>query len=109
MIHFVYTLLIMRAQGVRLIAIEGIRNSKKIYASKTFLKMAGGRMHVPYPTPLDSPLAISYRNHRKNLTYFSHLAPLILFFLLKGRVKRGGGHGTMTPPLNTLLWTGFEQ
>ena len=59
---------------------------EKLYASKTFLKMAGGRMH----TPLDSPLTISYRNHQKNLAYFSHLAPLVLFFLLKGRIKRGG-------------------
>ena len=23
----------------------------KLYASKTFLKMAGGRMHTPHPTP----------------------------------------------------------
>ena len=64
---------------------------EKLHASKTFLKMAGGRMHIPHPTPLDSPLTISYRNHQKNLAYFSHLAPLLLFFLLKGRVKRGGG------------------
>ena len=48
--------------------------------------MAGGKMHIPYPTPLDSPLVISYRNHQKNLAYFSHLAPLVLFFLRKGRV-----------------------
>ena len=59
---------------------------EKLYASKTFLKMAGGRMH----TPQDPPLAISYRNHQKSLAYFSYLAPLVLFFLLKGRVKRGG-------------------
>ena len=30
-------------------------------------------MHTPHPTPLDSLLAISYRNHQKNLAYFSHL------------------------------------
>ena len=52
--------------------------------------MAGGRMHISHPTPLDSPLTISYGNHQKNLAYFSHLAPLVLLFLLKGRVKRGG-------------------
>ena len=46
---------------------------EKFYTSKTFLKMADGRMHIPHPTPLDSPLAISYRNHQKNLAYFSHL------------------------------------
>ena len=31
--------------------------------------------------PLDRPLAISYKNHYKNLAYFSHLAPFILFFI----------------------------
>ena len=61
---------------------------EKLYASKKFLKMAGGKMLIPHPTPLDSPLTISYRNHQKNPAYFSHLAPLVLFFLQKGRVKR---------------------
>ena len=66
--------------------------------------MAGGRMHIPHPTPLYPPLAISYRNYQKSLAYFSHLAPLILILLLKGRVKRPkGGHGSMQPlPINTV-------
>ena len=62
---------------------------EKLYASKSFLKMAGERMHAPHPTLLYLPLAISYRKHQKSLAYFSHWAPLILFFLLNGRVKRG--------------------
>ena len=46
--HFVRTFLIMRAYGVRLIAIEEAQNYEKIvYTSKTFLKMAGGRRHTP--------------------------------------------------------------
>ena len=45
---------------------------EKLYASKIFLKMAGRRMHIPQATPLDSLLAISNRNHQKNLEYFSH-------------------------------------
>ena len=49
---------------------------EKLYISKTFSKMAGGRMHTPHPTPLNPPLAISYKNHQKTLAYFSHLAPL---------------------------------
>ena len=65
--------------------------------------MAGGRMHTPHPTPLYPPLAISYRNHQKGMAYFSHLAPLILFFLLKGRVKGGMAQ---CPPVNTLLQEG---
>ena len=63
---------------------------EKVYASKTFLKMAGGRMHIPHLTPLDSPLTISYRNHQKNLAYFSHLAPLVLFYFTKRRSQKGG-------------------
>ena len=71
-------------------------------------------MHIPHPTPLDSPLAISYRNHQKNLAYFSHWAPLVLFLFTKRQSQRGGGgggggHGTMASPLNTLLSTGFRQ
>ena len=76
---------------------------EKLYASKTFLKMAGGSMHTPHPTPLYPPLAISYRNHQKNLEYFSHLAPLVYCFpLLKGRVKRvGAGHNGPAPKYAT--------
>ena len=68
---------------------------KKLYrpTSKTFLKIAGGRMHTPYPTALDPPLAISYRNHQKSLRYFSPLAPLILFFFLKSQSQKGGEGG----------------
>ena len=69
---------------------------EKLYTPKALLKMAGGRMHTPHPTPLYPPLAVSCRNHQKSLAYFSHLAPLILFFLLKGRIKKGG-HGPTVP------------
>ena len=62
---------------------------EKLYASKTFLKMAGGKMHTSHPTPLDPPLALSYRNHQKSLAYFSHLTPLVLFLFTKSRVKSG--------------------
>ena len=75
--------------------------TEKLYAfteklQKTFLKMAGGRLHTSHTssTPLDAPLAISYRNHQKNLAYFSHLAPLALFFF----VKRQNKNETMPPP-----------
>ena len=71
---------------------------KKLYTSKTCLKMAGGRMHTPHPTPLNPPLAMSYRNHQKSLAYFSYLAPLTLFFLLKERIKRGWGMAQCSPP-----------
>ena len=80
---------------------------EKLYTSYTFLKMAGGKMHTPYPISLYPPPAICYRNHQKSLAYFSHLAPLILCFLLKGRVRRGGEGALLNAPsppyLNTLL------
>ena len=59
---------------------------EKLCASKTFLKITGGGMHTSHPTPL----VISYRNHQKSLTYFSHLAPLILFFFIKRQNQKGG-------------------
>ena len=70
---------------------------EKLYASKSFLKMAGGRMHTSHPTSLDPPLAISCRNHQKSLVYFSHLASLILFFFTKKQSQKEE-HGTMLPP-----------
>ena len=79
MMHLVCTFPIMRNDLMRLIAVEKVQNYEKIvsYKSKTFLKMADGKMHIPHPTPLDPPLAISYRNHQKIQAYFSHLAPLV--------------------------------
>ena len=64
---------------------------EKLYASKTFSKMAGGRMRIPHPTPLYSPLVISYRNYKKNLTYLSHLAPFVLFLFTKRQIQKRGG------------------
>ena len=98
MIHFVRTFSIMRASGVRLIAIKKAQIMEKLYTSKTFSKMAGGRMHTPHPTPLDLPQAISYENHQKSLAYFGHLAPLILFLFTKRQSQKEWGegeHGTM--------------
>ena len=71
---------------------------EKVYTSKTFLKMALGKMHTPHPIPLDPSLAISYRNHQESLTYFSHLAPLLLFFFTKKHSQKGGGRGTTLLP-----------
>ena len=46
-------------------------------------------MHTHHPSPLDPPLAISYRNHQKSLAYFSYLAPSILFFFIKRQSQKG--------------------
>ena len=45
--------------------------------------MAGWRMHTSHPTLLDPSLAINYRIHQKSRAYFTHLAPLMLFFFTK--------------------------
>ena len=76
---------------------------EKLYTSKTFPKMAGGRRHTPHPSPLDLPLAISYKNHQISLAHFSHLK--FCYLLLKDRDKRGGPRGGVGPmlPVNTRL------
>ena len=76
---------------------------EKLYTSKTVLKMAGGKMYTPHPTPLDPPLAISYTNHQKSLAYFSHLASLILFFFTKKQSQKGETWPNAPHLLNTLL------
>ena len=52
--------------------------------------MPGGSMHILHPTPLDPPLAISYKNYQKNLAYFNYLAPLVLLFFSKRHFQKGG-------------------
>ena len=53
MMHFVCTFLIVRAQGIRLIAMEEVQSYGKILhiSYKTLLKMAGWRMYTPSPHP----------------------------------------------------------
>ena len=55
---------------------------ENLYLSKTYLKKAGEVNTLSHPifTPLDLPLAISYKSHQKSLAYFSHLAPFVLFY-----------------------------
>ena len=45
---------------------------EKLNKSKTFLKIAGGRMHTPHPTPIDPPVAIGNKNHHKSQIYFNN-------------------------------------
>ena len=80
---------------------------EKLYTPKTFSKMAGGRMHTPHPFPLNPPLVISYKNHRKSQAYFSHYAPLYLFFFTERQSqKEGAWHNASL--LNTLLMTALH-
>ena len=50
MMHFVCTFSIMRAQGVRFIPIEEVRNYGKIVYIKNFFENGWWRMHTPHPT-----------------------------------------------------------
>ena len=73
---------------------------------KNIFETAGRKMHTLHPAPLDPLQAISYRNHQRSLTYFSHLAILILFFFTKRQNQRGGGarHNTPSPKYANECW-----
>ena len=97
MMHFVRIFSIMLAYGVRFIATEEARNYGKIIYIKNIFKNGWWEEAYPSSYPLDPSLAISYKNHRKSLAYFSHLARLILFFFTKRQKKGGGGHNAPPP------------
>ena len=97
-----------------LIASEEVRNYGKIVRMKNSFENDWWKLHTPHLNPLDPPLVISYRNHQKRLAYFSHFAILIVFFLLKCRVKGGGGawHNTLpkyAPEYDYLLFPKTQE
>ena len=102
MMHFVRTFSVVRARRKAYCYQRGLKLYKKLYTSKTLLKMAGGEMHTPHSTPLDPTLAISYRNLQKSLAYFSHLAPLTSFFFTKQHSQKGGMAQCSPPPKYAL-------
>ena len=70
-------------------------NFGKIVLSKTLLEKTGGKdTYTSHPSPLDPPMAISYKNHQKGLAYFSHWHHVFSF---TKRESQKGGHGTMPP------------
>ena len=79
-----FSMYVLKAYG--LLLWKRFEIMEKLYTSKTFLKMVGGRMHTPHPIPL----AISYRNHPNIVACFSHLAPIILFFFTKRQSQKEG-------------------
>ena len=50
---------------------------EKLYASKTILKMAGGRMHTPHPTPGSIP-GHKLRKPSKESGIFQSLGTIII-------------------------------
>ena len=101
MMHFVSHVFDVRAEGVRLIAMEEVRNDGRFVYIKNILEMAGGRMHILILANLP---AIIYKNHHKSLPYYIYLAPLILFFFTKRRSQtRGAWHNG--PPKYAVVST----
>ena len=86
MMHFVSHVFDVRAEGVKLIAMEEVRNDRKFVYIKNIFEMADGRMYVLI---LANLLAIIYKNHHKSLAYYIYLAPLIFFFTKRRSQTRG--------------------
>ena len=63
--HFVQTFSIMRAYGVRLIAIEEARNYEKILCIKNIFENSW--WEEAYPTSYSLDLAVSYKNYQKSM------------------------------------------
>ena len=67
---------------------------EKLYASKTFWKRAGRKMHTPqwpHPTSLGSAPGHKLQKPSKESGMFQSLGTIsYVLFLLKGTVKRGG-------------------
>ena len=85
--------LVTRGSVIRhpwLIAIEEVRNNRKIVCIKNIFE--NGWWEDAYPSPYPSEFA---PGHQNNLACFSHLAPLALFFFTKKQSQRG--HDTMAP------------
>ena len=102
--HFVRTFSIMRAEAVRLIAMEEVRNYGKIVCINNIFENGWWEDAHLSSYPIGSTLGHMLRKTRKGLAYFNHLAPLVLFFFTKKQSKRGwGGAWHNGPLLNTLV------
>ena len=97
MMHFVRTFSIMRAYGVRLTAIEEVRNYEKI---KKLYKLAyiktifqNGWWEEAYPSSYPPGSAPGHNlqkpSNTLSLPYFNHLAPLTLLIVAKRQSKEG--------------------
>ena len=94
--HFAHTFLSMRAQGVRLTAIEEVRNYEKIVYVKNIFENGWWEMHTPHPTPIGSAPGHKLHKPSKESGMFQSLDIIrFVFFLLKDRVKKGREHGKM--------------
>ena len=69
---------------------------EKLYALKTFLKTAGGRMHTPHPTPWIR-LRHNHRIHQESGIFQTLGAIYFLFFTIKQSRKGGGAWHNPSP------------
>ena len=72
---------------------------EKLYISKTFLKMTGGRMHTPHPTYLP----VSASGHKlqkpsKKFGIFQSLGTINFVLFTKRQSQRGEGREHGPPP-----------
>ena len=94
MIHFVSHIFDVRAEGVKLIAMEEVRNDGKFVYIKNIFEMAGGRMHILI---LANLLAIIYKNHHKSLAIL-YLLSTINFVLFYQKTESNKGGMAQWPP-----------
>ena len=69
---------------------------EKLHTSKTLFKMAGGRMYTLILPPGSAPGPELQKSSKESGIFQIVGIISFVFFLLKGRVKKGG-HGTMSP------------
>ena len=75
----------------------------KLYTSKTFLKMAGGRMHTPHPTPRGSAPGHKLQKPSKESGMFQSLGTICSVFFFYCKTESKGWGAWHNAPLNTLL------
>ena len=68
---------------------------EKLYTSKTFLKMAGGRMHAPHPTPRSAPGHKQQKPSKESGIFLSFGTIFVLFY---EKSESKGGTVAQCPP-----------
>ena len=102
MMHCVRTFLIMRAQGVRLIALERVQNYEKtVYIKNIFENGWWEDAYLSSYPPRSAP-GHKLRKPSKESGIFQSLGTINFVLFIKRR-SRKGDHGPMALSLNTLL------
>ena len=100
MIHFVRTFLVMRAHGIRLIAIEEVRNCRKIVCVKNIFENVLGEYAYPSSYPSGFTPGHKLEKPSKECGIFQSLDTVsILFWVTKrqSQKERGAWHNGPAP------------